>query len=599
MNFLSPWAKSHVTQLVSAFGCSWVVALVLTWGMIQVATKRGWVAKPRALRWHTRPTALFGGVAMFVAFIVASALFLPSSPAFWPLIGGSVLMFGAGLWDDLREMPPKHKIFLQMGASLWFVTVFYSLSPPAHSWLVPIAFIWLIGITNAINLLDNMDGLSSGVSAIGALFMAAYALHLGDAFVATGALVIAGACLGFLVWNFKPAKIFMGDCGALFLGYFLAALSLVSQNSLQHANFTLALVLPTMVLAIPLFDTLFVAAVRFINDRSVLLGGRDHTSHRLVMLGLSERRAVLWLYGVAIWFGLLGFYGVTHDALALVLALMLLSWIAILVFGLFLSEVKAYESPEDRDNRKRNGSKLLARYRRRALDACLDLTAIGACWTLAFLLRFDDAPVAHLREMAVTLPFVMVCVFASFFGTGIYHTLWRYVTLSDLFVIGRAGALGCVAAWLSCRFFVPLVPLSNAVFFIFFLLLIASSGGFRLGFKALRYHFSLHHKRDVKRVLVFGAGDTGELVVREMLLSTEALFQPVGFIDDDPQKQRLSIHGVKVLGTRRQLLEMIGYHRIDEVIIALANGSPEVASEVRVLCQAYGVDCREVHRLAA
>ena len=244
-------------------------------------------------------------------------------------------MFGAGLWDDLREMPPKHKIYCQMAASLWFVAVFYTLSPPVHSWLIPIAFVWLIGITNAINLLDNMDGLSSGVSAIGALFMAAYALHLGDGFVAMGALILAGACLGFLVWNFKPAKVFMGDCGALFLGFGLSSLSLASQSSLQNSNFVFALLLPAMVLATPVFDTLFVAAVRFINDRPVLLGGRDHTSHRLVMLGLSERRAVLWLYGVAIWFGLLGFYGVTHASLALMVSLTLLSWIALLVLGLF------------------------------------------------------------------------------------------------------------------------------------------------------------------------------------------------------------------------------------------------------------------------
>ena len=265
----------------------------------------------------------------------------------------------------------------------------------------------------------------------------------------------------------------------------------------------------------------------------------------------------------------------------------------------FLSEVKAYEGIEDEDGaRKRNGSKLLARYRRRVLDGVLDIAAICASWTLSFLLRFEDDAFGHLHDMARTLPFVLVSVFGSFFVTGIYRSLARYVTLSDLFVLGRAAAIGCVVTFAACHFFLPRVPLSNSVFVIFFLLMLASSGGFRLGFKALRYHFSLHHQRDVKRVLVFGAGDTGELVVREMLLSSQAGFQPVGFIDDDPQKQRLSIHGVKVLGTRGQLLEMIGRHRVDEVVIALAPGSPDVASEVRGLCQMCGVGCREVRSMA-
>ncbi|RYX85016.1 hypothetical protein EON83_07150 [bacterium] len=598
MNFLSPWAKTHPSTLINAFGCAFIISVLLTWGVIHVATKRGWVAKPRAQRWHTRPTALFGGLALFGSCAIASFFFLPGSPAYWPLVVGGVLMFGAGLWDDLREMTPRHKIYIQLAAALWFITLYYNASPPQQTWLIPIALVWLIGIINAVNLLDNMDGLSTGVSAIGALFMAAYALHIGDAFVAVGGLIIAGACLGFLVWNFNPAKIFMGDCGALFLGFCLGGLSLASQTSLQSSNFVFALLLPVLVLATPLFDTLFVAMVRFINDRPVLLGGRDHTSHRLVMLGLSERRAVLWLYGVALWFGLLGIYGVTHESFALVIALTLLSWIGMLVLGLFLSEVKAYDHLEEDSERKRRGSRILARHRRRILDAFLDITSIGASWTLAFLLRYEDAPFDHLSEMATTLPFVMVCVFGAFFLTGIYHSLWRYVTLSDLFVLGRTALIGCVATWLACRFFLPHIQLSTSVLVIFFLLLIASSGGFRLGFKALRYHFSLHYKRDVKRVLVFGAGDMGELVVREMLLSAEAAFQPVGFIDDDPQKQRLSIHGVKVLGTRNQLLEMIARHRIDEVLIALTHGSPEVASEVRGMCQTCGVGCREVRRLA-
>src|SRR4029077_15375024 len=155
---------------------------------------------------------------------------------------------------------------------------------------------WLVGITNALNLLDNIDGLAGGVAAIGALFLT-YLCHAAHQ-PAHAALCapFAGAVCGFLVFNFNPASIFMGDCGSLFLGFFLAGSALINPAAGRSRTFLPVLAVPVLILFIPIFDTLFVMVQRKLAGRPVSLGGRDHTSHRLVALGLSERHAVLLLY---------------------------------------------------------------------------------------------------------------------------------------------------------------------------------------------------------------------------------------------------------------------------------------------------------------
>ena len=177
---------------------------------------------------------------------------------------------------------------------------------------VLVTMAWIVVVTNAFNLLDNMDGLSAGTAAIAALVLATEAVTRGDAAGAGLALAVGGAALGFLPYNFHPARIFMGDCGSMVLGYALAVVS-IAEPWRDSTNLLLTLAVPFLVLAIPLFDTMFVTITRTMSRRPISQGGRDHTSHRLVFLGLPEPKAVLLLYALSLGMGALALFAASQG----------------------------------------------------------------------------------------------------------------------------------------------------------------------------------------------------------------------------------------------------------------------------------------------
>jgi UDP-GlcNAc:undecaprenyl-phosphate GlcNAc-1-phosphate transferase len=471
-------------------------------------------------------------------------------------------------------------------------------------WCIPLAILWIVGITNAINLLDNMDGLSAGVSLLCAALMALHAAFLGDTLVALGALVIAGVCAGFLAFNFHPARIFMGDCGTMFLGFSLACLSLMGSSGLLSGNLFSALLLPTLVLATPIFEMGFVAVVRFINGRPISLGGRDHTSHRLVLLGLSEPRAVLWLYGITLWFGGISLWGSLSRNWMAVGALTALSWLALLVFGLFLAEVETYTQEEFEKCKtvlKAREDKVVLsrviRYKRRVVEALLDFIAICACWVGAYQLRFDGQLGLHAHDLIEALPYVIGCQLGAFYVCGLYRNSWRYVTIADLMSIARGALLGAAASYLLLEMVAPVHGSVNSIVVVDALLLLVTVGGMRLALKALRFHFALKGREGLKRVLICGASDAGILALREMLANNGLFLLPVGFLDDDPQKQLHTFHGIKVLGTTRNLVDIVQRHRVDEVVIATDSPQGDNLDEVVRLCRGEGISCRDVRGL--
>ncbi len=577
-----------------------LASLLLTPLVMRVARARGLTAKPCADRWHKNPTALFGGVAIVLASFLAAWLFLPAKQGFTGVAVGALFMFLVGLYDDRQSLKPAHKFVAQLVAACFFVGVFYGrMQTPAVVWLIPFAIVWIVGITNAFNLLDNMDGLSAGVAMIVSLLMAANAASVGDAALAIGALIIAGATAGFLVYNFNPAKIFMGDCGSMFLGFSLACLTLMNDSTLRAGNLLSALLLPTLALATPLFDTAFVSVVRLLNARPISQGGRDHTSHRLVLLGLSERRAVLWLYGITLWFGLIALWGSSTQNWWAIAAVTLLSAVALLVFAVFLAEVETYSEEEyERARARRSGEKtVLSRmiyHKRRFVEALLDFGLICACLIAAFLLRFEGSLMpANVRALGLALPYVVACQMTAFYGVGLYRGLWRYVTVSDIGMALRGVLFGAAASAALVRIFVP-VDYPYSTLAIYAALMLVAVVGVRLGLKALRYHFALKWRDGQRRVLVVGAGDAGELAVREMFNNRALQLQPVGFLDDDPAKQRASIHGVRVLGTRRDLLHVIERMNVDEIVIAMPSIGNGVVQEIVDTCEERDIAYREV-----
>ena len=609
MSLFFDWlqADGHVRLAALALGGAFALAVILTPLVMAWARGKGLVSRPSSDRWNARTTPLFGGVAIFLAAMGAGLLFLPDKSPFLAVGVGGAWIWAVGMWDDLRPLRPAHKFIAQIVAACGFVAAYYGMATQEgvyslrFLWLMPVAVIWIAGITNAFNLLDNMDGLSAGVATLVALLMAAHAAMVGDTNVALGALIIAGAAGGFLVYNFNPAKVFMGDCGSMFLGYTLSCLTLMSSPTTSSSNLFTAMLIPTLALATPLFDTTFVSVVRFLNGRPISKGGRDHTSHRLVMLGLSEKRAVCYLYGITLWFGCIALWGAVSGTPLVTAVITLVSVIALLVFAVFLAEVQVYSEEEyeaARARRREAGDTTvlsrLALHKRRFIEAFVDFCLVCACLLGASLLQYEGFLTGHIRALTNCWPYVVAAQMSAFYYVGLYSGIWRYVTISDIGAAVRAVIGGTLLAGLSIALIVPArSKLAAETLVIDAALLTIAVVGVRLGLKALRYHFALRWRDGSKRVLIVGAGDAGELAVREMLQNHSLQLQPVGFLDDDPVKQRARIHGVQVLGPRRNLLDVVQRLHVDEVVIAMPSIG-NVVEEVARSCREANIECREV-----
>jgi UDP-GlcNAc:undecaprenyl-phosphate GlcNAc-1-phosphate transferase len=299
-------------------------ALVLTIGATPVARwlapRVGVVDQPDARKVHTRPMPRLGGAAIFIAFILALLVFENQynfQQLVSILIGASFVSF-LGIWDDRWGLRPILKLLGQiLGALILVATEVHT--ELFHGWPVldaALTVFWVVGITNAFNLLDNMDGLSGGVGAVASAFFTLLAAMSRPPQVLVGALSAAlfGGCLGFLVYNFNPASIFMGDGGAMFIGYMLAAVG-IKLRFPGNVTFVTWMI-PVLVLGAPIFDTTLVFISRLRRGLNPLTTpGKDHTSHRLVRMGFTQREAVLILYLIGCALGVLAMFITQADVI--------------------------------------------------------------------------------------------------------------------------------------------------------------------------------------------------------------------------------------------------------------------------------------------
>src|SRR6516162_236003 len=301
--------------LLIAFGASFALSLALVPVARGVAIKLGYVAAPREDRWHRRPVALFGGVAIAVV-LFGSTVAMRVAERLPILTVTAAIMFAVGLVDDVMRLKPSTKLIAQIALASALLLFDYRLNW-VHSTTVDslLTLVWIVGLTNAFNLIDNMDGLCGGIAMI---VGAALLVDLLPGAAGTRAVyevrylaILLGATGGFLVYNVHPASIFMGDSGSLLLGFSFAAVTLSAGHPSPSRSDILSIVAgPVLVLLIPIFDTTLVTLSRWRSGRRASEGGRDHSSHRLVAIGLSERRAVMLLWLLA---AVGGSLGVTLD----------------------------------------------------------------------------------------------------------------------------------------------------------------------------------------------------------------------------------------------------------------------------------------------
>ena len=592
-----------VTFLV-AFGG----ALCLTPIVRHLAVKYNYVATPREDRWHKKTTGLFGGVSIFfsmmAAWLFSSSIFFQPQNYIQPLlpvaIGGTAI-FLLGLVDDISEINPQYKLIGQVVvASVLVIFGFQFNWFESKTANLLISIFWIVGITNAFNLLDNMDGLSAGIALISGFFLFLWltvmpGAHTLAAPVQLILVAYIGSLLGFLFYNFNPASIFMGDAGSLFIGFMLACLTVIEHPSDVQAvplfNQLSVIAIPCLILFIPILDTAFVSFMRKLFSRSIFQGGRDHSSHRMVAIGLSERKAVIVLYFFAIISGLLALciypldFGISVVIIALYLILVLLFWI-------YLANVEVYSEPPDMID-KRTGVLLPVMmetgYGRTLFSILMDLILITVAYYTSYLLRFGGEIGLNLDFFLKSLPIMFACQILWLYRFGLYQRLWRGSRLGDIFVYVKGVTAGTVMAMLMLLFIYRFQSFSRAVFIIYWGVMLIFISFSRFFFRLLDEWVSRGNQHG-KPALIYGAGVGGQMVAREIETNEGLGLSMVGFIDDDPIKKGKKIHGYPVLGSEKQFKEIIEKYNIQEIIVSFRDNGVEKKKEVHRLCTRDGID---------
>ena len=290
---------------VVAFTVALAVAYFTTPWVKGMAIKAGALDAPDDRKVHKKPIPRMGGIAIYLGFVLAVlASMHVNREIVGLLLGGTVIMM-VGIIDDMRQLSAKVKLLGQIAAAMVLVAFHIRiewLTNPFGEMLyvdqfsVPLTILWVVGLTNTVNLIDGLDGLAAGVSTIASITILLVALQQNFWTVAILTAALAGAALGFLQHNFNPAKIFMGDTGSMFLGYMLAAVSIL--GTVKSAA-TIALVVPIMALGLPIMDTAFAILRRYRNGRPIFKPDKGHLHHRLLDLGLTQKQAVLLMYVIS------------------------------------------------------------------------------------------------------------------------------------------------------------------------------------------------------------------------------------------------------------------------------------------------------------
>ena len=573
------------------------IVVLVTPVIIMIAKRTGMISQPQSNRWHSRPTALLGGIGIFIG-VVSSIIWIGLLDSIYSgLVFGAVLIFISGLYDDVKGLRPYVKLIIHIIAGVLVMTsgVFLGNGLLPGYIAIPITLLWVVGITNAMNLLDNMDGLCSGISGIIGLFLGIIFLLNDQSVLSLLSFTVSGAAFGFLVYNFSSAKIFMGDSGSLFLGFLLSTIALMGTYETK-SHVMLSLGIPLLIMSLPIFDTTLVTISRKYFNRPISQGGRDHSSHRLIALGYSERKSLLVMYGIAIFGGGIAI-GLIYLNLSISLLLVILSLILFVGSGAFLSRVKVYSVNEYESLLENNGGKRVTlirtvlQYKRQIVEVLVDSILVMYSLYLAAWLQYNgeiphDFIASYPSLVTVLLPYSLI-VFLVF---RFYSDIWRYLTVSDSlrFVI----AVGVLA--LSMFLFIPLLDIFDLKFttvIIFAIVLFLLLSVFRLSERllyTLQRAVTNGDNQISTRILLVGAGDTGSIALREIIQNKKLNFKPVGFVDDDPSKNGARIDGYPVMGSTTSINDIVASKQIDKIIISITDIGREKLKEIYNQCENTG-----------
>ena len=578
---------------------------------------------PGGRKIHDQPIPRLGGLSIFMVFNLVLLIsyqfdffyfpidFLKEINFSW-LFVASAIVLGLGAVDDFRTIPVSIKFFFQIIAGLivalsWYRIEVISLPFGTFNlgiWSFPITVLWVVAITNAINLLDGLDGLAAGTSLIVCIAMFGISLINQNVGIALVSVILAGSILGFLKYNFHPASIFLGDSGAYFLGFTLSVFALLSG---LKGTTTFALLIPILALGLPIMETILsmlrrllkslhimevdpeknVVKFFYLDGWSMFRADRSHIHHRLLQLGFTQGKAVMLLYAVSLIFGGLALSSVYFRNLnhaLLITAIGIAAYIGIRKLG--YSEVQILS----------NGILLpmfdVPVVNRRFFRVFVDMAIISLSYYFAFLLRYEGNFDPVKNYYLTTAPLVLATKIIIFHFAGLYRGAWRYTNINDLMRMLKAVILGCIAS----AFLLWLIPgfgiTSRAALIIDFNLLLFFVVGARSSFRILEHFQATKNHLRGRNVLIYGVGKGGVNALQEFLGNSRLGLEPVGFIDDDLRNQDKQVNGYPVLGTLESLENILKKNSISEVILAIGEFPKEKLERLSQICHSCRIPLR-------
>jgi UDP-GlcNAc:undecaprenyl-phosphate GlcNAc-1-phosphate transferase len=591
-----------VIALLLPVGLAFIASLAVTPAVRRLAFACGATDIPDARRVHSRPTARAGGVGVILAAVLGMALggARPATLGPGALCGGALLLV-VGLIDDIVSMRAHTKLFAQLIAAtlavasgLHFTFFGPETSAPLAALNATLTVAWIVLLTNAFNLSDGLDGLASGIATFSFLSLAAVGIRAGDPALGTTALVLAGALLGFLPYNFNPATIFLGDAGSLVIGYALAVLPLVGTHGTP-----LPPLAAILLVALPATDTLIAIARRFLSRclrawgegpfwgglseglKNTMSPDRRHIHHRLLDLGLSQRRAVLLLYLAAtstsgLAYLVAGSPGWPIDLFALGLGATVIG----LVRALGIDELQPARS-----------GLVLPVIRRLARHGWLVLSADFCLTTIAYATALALTGHPGIRPLDIAAAAIMVAgMQLILFGVlGIYRTAWWVTEVSGFGLLLRACALGTIAGYAGLRLFH--LPTGGATALVHYGLILPAVTVMR--FSQVLLANAAGEAGSADRTLIYGTAPEARQALRRLRHSGAGPLEPVGFIEFRPRLQGRELARLPVLGTLDGLPRIVRERRARHLVIADPTLRGEALDWVRAVCRHLDV---QVHR---
>jgi UDP-GlcNAc:undecaprenyl-phosphate GlcNAc-1-phosphate transferase len=603
--------------MLVVLSCS--AALLLTPLVRAFALYAGAVDYPEARKLHSTPMPRLGGLSVILAGYIAVMMTLGAGElinggtviqldAWRPLFPGMVIVLMIGIWDDIQPRPVWIKFLFQAAAAC--VTIGLGIRVEHISLLggtgtdlgilaFPLTFVWIVGITNAFNLIDGLDGLAAGLAMIAAGALAIFFFLTGEIQNTLIGLVLFGSLLGFLRYNFNPARIFLGDSGSLVLGY---TLSIMAIRGSQKSVTTLAVIIPLLVFGIPIVDTLLSMTRRFIVSaqmfgvskgapkerllctRAMFEADKRHIHHRLLALGLSHRSAVLLLYSVAL--GL--------SVLALLSALSKYRNAGIILIGTGIATYMGICKLGYNEIAFPVAGTILrwwkkAEVNRRLLLGCADAGLISLAYWGAFILKYDTAWTTELLTWYMQVfPIKLGIQLSVFVVLGLYQNVWHAAGLPDFC---RAVLVVITALATSYTIIVLSSPPPGALSFFGIDGLISLISV--IGLRSLYYVLDSMHQNsnsNGKIALIYGAEQEGQLVLCALRQDPDYALCPIGFLDGNPMLHGRFVHHIPVIGSVDSLKMIIEQRPVSNVIISSSNVDPYHLHQVIRVCQEQGIE---------